>query len=225
MDEPITKNDINSELTGLNKGEKEKRRKQIIIGAAVGGIFFILIIIMIIIIIIAKSDSNDSEEEKTEAIGEINCIYDIQTSIKSTLLLGNDFQKNSEFDIYVDGTKIKYEKEYKFNSVGFHNVSIKIYQPLNMNYMFKDIRNLLSVEMKSEKNIEIISMISTFENCENMNKFSIKGFNGEKIKSLHKLFYNNGIKTYNFESFNKKILKIYLIYLQILKLNILIFQI
>jgi hypothetical protein len=54
--------------------------------------------------------------------------------------------------------------------------------------MFKDVPDLLSVEMKSEQNCEITSMISTFENCENLNSFKITGFNGEKIKSMKKLF-------------------------------------
>ena len=31
--------------------------------------------------------------------------------------------------------------------------------------MFKDVQELISVEMKSDKNCEILSMISTFENC------------------------------------------------------------
>ena len=41
-----------------------------------------------------------------------------------------------------------------------------------MDYMFKDVKELTSVEMKSDKNCQIESMISTFENCEHLESFS-----------------------------------------------------
>ena len=48
MDEPLTnEKEINSELTGLNKGEKNKRKQLIIIGAIIGGILLIIIIVFI----------------------------------------------------------------------------------------------------------------------------------------------------------------------------------
>ena len=37
--------------------------------------------------------------------------------------------------------------------------------------MFQDVPNLISIEMVSEKNAKIISMISTFENCKYLEKF------------------------------------------------------
>ena len=36
-DEPINKEEISSELTGLNKGDKSRKKKQIIIGLSIGG--------------------------------------------------------------------------------------------------------------------------------------------------------------------------------------------
>jgi hypothetical protein len=47
-----------------------------------------------------------------------------------------------------------------------------------MDYMFKDVQDLISVEMKSDKNCKISSMIRAFENCTNLQSVKISGFNG-----------------------------------------------
>ena len=127
MEEPITQNEISSELTGLNKGEKE-RKKQIIIGIA-AGVLLLAIIIFIIVVAASSSKGEDDDDEDPEypAIGEINCIYEIRSTTQNTLLLSNEFVKNSGFDIYIDNKKIKYSKEYKFESVGNHNIKIKLW--------------------------------------------------------------------------------------------------
>ena len=193
MEEPIT-GEINSEITGLNKGEKGAKKKKLIIGLSISAIFIIVLVIILILVFSNSRDSkNDSENDipNTPIIGEINLVYDIQTITENTILFGNKFTKNSDFDIYIDRNIIKYSKEYKFNSTGTHEINIKLYNDLNMDYMFNNISELISVEMKSEDNCNIISMISTFENTENLNDFSIIGFNGEKIKSMEKLFYKS----------------------------------
>ena len=51
MEDQTLKNELSSELTGLNKGDKAKRKKNIIIGVTLGVILLILIIIIIILII------------------------------------------------------------------------------------------------------------------------------------------------------------------------------
>ena len=128
-----------------------------------------------------------------DVAGEINCVYEVQSPSVYTSLIGNDFTKNTEFDIYIDNKRIKYSRDYKFDSIGNHNVQIRLYNEIDMDYMFKDVQDLISVEMKSNKNCKISSMISSFENCTNLHSVKISGFNGENIKSMHKTFYNSGI--------------------------------
>ena len=136
-------------------------------------------------------------------IGEINCIYDIKTTTNNTILLGNNFAQ-MDFDIYLDNKFIKYSKEYKINSKGEHKIQFKLYEDLNMDYMFKDVPDLISVEMKSENNGQILSMISTFENAESLYEFNITGFSGDKIKSMNKLFYRSNLNSFYFDSFDTK---------------------
>ena len=156
--------ELNSELTGLNKGEKEQKKKLFIIGGILTALFIIILVIIIVVIASGSKGSND-DNQTLPSIGEIICVYYVESSNKNTILLGNDFQKNSDFDIFIDGTKIKYTKEYRFESAGNHNVQIKLYNNINMDYMFKDVQEIVSVEMISDKNCTILSMISTFENC------------------------------------------------------------
>ena len=68
-------------------------------------------------------------------------------------------------------------------------MEIKLYEKLNMDNMFKNIKDLISIEMKSENNCQITSMISTFENCNQLKEFKIDGFDVEQVKSTNKMFF------------------------------------
>ena len=108
-------------------------------------------------------------------------------------LLGNNFKKNTDLDIFIENNKIKYSKEYKFNKFGNNTVKFIIYENLDMNYMFQNVPNLISIEMISIQNAKINSMISAFENCYNLEELVIEGFDTSEIKSMHKLFYRTSL--------------------------------
>ena len=198
-------NELNSQLTGLNKGNLSKKVKIFITLT----IFSIILISILIIIILVKNtkDSNKSTDSddgnnNLEKLAEINCIYDILDINKNTILLGNDFIKTSNFDIFINNEKIKYTKEYKFSSFGINKVKYVLYEEIMMDYMFKEVNDLLSVEMISEKNCKIKSMISLFENSINLKEIKIKGFNTKEVKSLQKLFYNTSISEIDISDIN-----------------------
>ena len=134
-------------------------------------------------------------------IGEINCVYNIKTIENNIILLGKEFEHISELDMYLDNRFIKYSKEYKISTIGEHNIQFILYEDLNMDYMFKDVPDLISVEMKSENDCQILSMISTFENAKNLYEFNITGFSGEEIKSMNKLFYKSALNNFYFNFF------------------------
>ena len=168
-DQPILKEELGSELTGLNKGEKAKRMK-LIAGFSIGlGLFIIITVIIIIASVSGKSDGETEDDFPKDKIGEINLKYDVQTITENTILFGGEFQKgSSDFDVYIDGKQIKYSRYYKFSSLGEHDVHLVLYKNLNMDYMFKDTQDLLSIEMISDNKCKITSMVSTFENCQNL---------------------------------------------------------
>ena len=81
-------------------------------------------------------------------------------------ILNEDYILDSHFSIYVNDEKIEAAKSYEFPSVGVYEIKYIFYDnKINLNYMFKNIDSLISVEMKSNTSAIIINLISTFENC------------------------------------------------------------
>ena len=103
--------DFNVEISEKKKTKKNIGKKTIImIGIGVGA-FIILLIIIIAIITSSNSNSPDDDkddDEDYETVGEINCIYSINS--KETELFYEGYIKENKFGLYVDGNKIKYMK-------------------------------------------------------------------------------------------------------------------
>ena len=190
----LNENELSSQLTGLNKTPITQKTKLIIISSIV----FALIIIVAIIIIVTSSGNNSQssgggasgeephEEVKTK-LGEINCVYDVKSISKNTVLLSNEFKKASNFDIEIDGQVIKYSKDYRFEKIGSNSVKFILYEPLSMDFMFKEVPDIVSINMRSDNNLEIKSMISAFENCQSLYEIIIKGFDTSKVILIYKV--------------------------------------
>ena len=134
-----------------NKNDKQSNKKKLLI---IGGISLLITIIVIATILILKLALGDSEDN-LEIKGEIKCIYEVE-DLSNIKFLGDDFKKVTNFDIYIDGTKIKYSKEYQFNNLGEHEIKFIIYDDVYMDYMFKDISSIIYLNMTSTKNTKII---------------------------------------------------------------------
>ena len=177
---------FSSELNDLNKEEKENKNS--ILKIVVIVLILLAILLIIIFLILEFSESTK--------LAEINCVFDVPSNTEPIEILGNNYVKNSVFDILIDGKMITYSKSYLFQTTGKHIVSFIIYEDLNMNYMFKDINFLLSVNMTSDKDAKITSMISSFENC-SLETLVIKGFDISLVKSMHKFLYRSNGKQIN----------------------------
>ena len=182
-------------------GEKKFPKKKFII--IISSVFLsIAALIIIIIIIISLKNNNNSKNKK----GEINCIYDIPTSDRKIQILGNNYIKKNDFEIYIDNALISYSKEYQFSYPGIHNISIILYEEnISMEKMFQGINSIVSVELNTDKNNIFISSIKeAFDECKNLISFSLNGFNTSKIKSFHKLFHLAQIKNIDLSKFEAK---------------------
>ena len=156
--EEIISAEFNSELTGFNKDQNPQKKNKILIALSIFVVLTVSILLIVIIVLTlpqnnkSNDNANEPEEEdeyeeeddeedqdnpKIPYIGEINAIYEVQTNTRNTNLFGNEFSKESDFDIYIDGRFIKYTKEYKFCSLGKHILNIKLFNGLNMNYLVK----------------------------------------------------------------------------------------
>ena len=145
------------------------KKKNLIIGIFV--FFLIIIIVLIILLITNKYKSNN--KIKKNIIGQINCIYKNEISLEPVQILGESYEKNSDFDILVDERIIKFTKIYKFSDFKEHKIEYHLYEEINMKEMFKNVSSLISVEMISKTKASIISIIGAFENCINLESFKI----------------------------------------------------
>ena len=177
------------------------------------GLVLIITIISLYFLLINK-DTNKGKDnhknfieisnEKNEVLGEINCVYEVSSLNRKVPLFGKEFIKSSNFSVYLDSKLIQFSKEYEFKTLGKHDLKILLYEDLNMDYMFKEVPNLVSINMTSNKNCKILSMISTFQNDHSFIYFTINGFNAEKIKSMKYCFYNSSLVRFSFHSFDSK---------------------
>ena len=79
--------------------------------------------------------------------GEINCKYSIKELNISIPLLSKKFENNNSIiDIYINHTKKEYNKEYQFPSTGVYDVKFTLNSIIIMDNMFKDIKNIISIE-------------------------------------------------------------------------------
>ena len=194
--EPFQVNDFHLDINNNNK-KSSPISKYLLIG---GTTLFILIFIITLIIVNSTGKTSKNEKMSQIPLGEITCKFDIESIENKISIIGSEYEKNSDFSIVVDGKKLnEYIKEYLFSEIGEHEIKIELYEDLNMNYMFKNIKNLKSVEMYSNSSIKILSMIGTFEKCELLNNFNIKGFDTRNITSLKKLFYNTSLSKLNLD--------------------------
>ena len=160
----------------------------------------LIIITGIILLIIFGSKTKDKEKDKenNKYLGEIICVYNIEKENINQTIFGEKYKKESEFDILLDNKTIEFKKEYSFDTKGNHTIKISLNETINMDYMFTNIQNLISVEMiniEDNNNInKISSMKSTFENCINLKYFkNINLLENSKIKSIKKAFKNTGL--------------------------------
>ena len=205
MESQITSliNDENRDSSKINSKNTNPFYKNKVFKISIFTFFIIIIsILLLIIFLVLIKNSNKKDESDDYPIGNyigiINCTFNIDNISENIPILGDEFQNDSEIDIIIDKKRIEYSKTYNFKKIGDHNIQYILYNNISMDYMFKDLYNLRYVEMISDKNCEIYSMISTFENCENLEKFENFGFNTIQVNSMKRLFYNTKIFEWNF---------------------------
>ena len=115
-----------SELPLTDIDNKLSKKKKIII-SIVSSIVLLLIVILIILYFTLSNDSDDNKENQKQITGIISCIYDIDSNEYETKILSDEFTKDSDFDIYINETKIEYSK----------NINLKKKDKLrwNLNYI------------------------------------------------------------------------------------------
>ena len=76
----------------------------------------------------------------------------------------------------------------KIINSGNYIVKYKLYEEINIDNMFKNISSLISINLSCDRELLILSMQNTFENCVNLEDFIMEGFNLDNIITLKNLF-------------------------------------
>ena len=145
-----------------------------------------------------KEEEIKEEEEEQDidhSIGKIICKYKISSINKPIQILSTDYLKRSDFNIYINNKKINYTYEYTFEKTGENEIEFLLNEDINMYLMFKNINSLTTVNIISEKGAKLLSIISAFENCTNLEEVIINGIDTKEITTLHKTFYNTKISS------------------------------
>ena len=193
---------INADSLGLEKTHfPTQKQKQYLI---IGGIALVILILVIVIVVLAvgKSEEKTSPDNPSpsptptptptptpsegddhnpnDRIGEISAIF----NTKEADILSNDFSKDSSFSIYINNQYVPYTKKYEFSKTTNNEVKYYIYEEINMKNMFKGVKDLTNVEIKSSKNMKIKTLESAFNGCSDLSKLEIKGCDTSDLTSL-----------------------------------------
>lgn len=145
------------------------------------------------IFVIYKS-IEDFDEKKTE----ISCIYKItdndringEEDIYKIQLLNDNFEKDGSISIYINEKQIEFNTWYKFNKIDNYNIKYLINKEyIYMKNMFKDVTNLVSIEISSNYGKFNSSLSSAFLGCKNLKSFR-SNINGMENMNISYMFSN-----------------------------------
>ena len=161
---------INAETIGLPKSSPvPKIKKQYLI---IGGVAIVILILTIVIVVLATKGNGSSggsggegegegegskqdDHDPSNAIGIINVDYRIGSTTSPTQLISENYYKDSAFSIYINDEFVVYSKKYTFKSRDNQKVKFVVYEEINMNKMFKDVKEITGIEITSDKNMQM----------------------------------------------------------------------
>ena len=131
------KDDVNTEEL-IPKENFFKKNKKLVIIFAIAIVVLIIVIIFAIISVFSKKDSGN---KSSKIFGDIICVFNVKSELEPTKILGDSFQKKSEFKIIIHEFEIKYSKQYQFSKPGINSVRFSLLEEINMDNMFKKFRH------------------------------------------------------------------------------------
>ena len=158
--------------------------KKIIIFSVIVIAWAVLVTVELIVVFSSK------EEEKTLTTTTnitINCLHEIQNAPNEFLLISNNFTTKGKLEIYINDTKADNITKYKPDKNGTYFVKIVLDDP-KIDFLFKNVQTLTSIEFDSKNNDKIASMKGVFQNCINLKTVSISGYNTSEVEDMSHMF-------------------------------------
>ena len=109
-------------------------------------------------------------------------------------------------EIYINGTKINFALEYKFNIKGIYTIKYNFKQKLvQTSNLFFDCPLILSIDLSNFDSSEILSMGWMFTNCTSLNKINFLNFDTKNVTDMSLLFYGcKNLKHIDLSNFNTR---------------------
>ena len=167
-------------------------------------VILVLVIIGVILIFVLPNSSKENDNKDLPKKAIIKLIYQIKQNDLNTRPISHEYNVQNNFELYLEGLKIKRFDNFQFTKIRKYNIEIVLYENnLNMDFMFKNITTLTSIQMiTNNETIYIDSMKSTFENCISLTSISLSGFTTYNVKSMNKLFRGSGLTSIDLSIFN-----------------------
>ena len=101
---------------------------------------------------------------------------------------------------------IDFSYTYEFKNIGEYIIKFKYLNPLNnINYLFTDCKNLISIDLSSFDSENVYNMGKMFYMCLNLKNINFSNFNTEKVIDMSHLFCGcKSLENLNLSSFNTK---------------------
>ena len=147
-------------------------------------VLIIIIILGIIVIYLSVLDFEDNQIK-------ITCKYYITNSNNVEQIVSNEFKDytKSNISIYIDGQLKEYNNTQKFSDKGSHTVIFLVNRILKLENMFKNIENLISINISSHYGYLNASLSYAFSNCIKLENISFY-INTLIPESMSHMFYN-----------------------------------
>ena len=151
--------------------------------------------------------------------GDINkCIYFLDNTNRSFLINkkfevhNHDFLKelnDSNVELYINEKKYIYQKYFKPEKEGIHNITLKIkIRMKDCSFMFYDCSKITSIDLSSFDTKDVINMGYMFHGCINVTNINLSSFNTSNTTNMRNMFNNcNKLENINLITFDTKKVK------------------
>ena len=147
---------------------------------------------------------NIKEEELKNKIQILNCFDEVKKENLNIIGKDNEKEIKKNCEIYLNEEKINFNFKYNFEKGNVNKIKIKCINPIiNMNYMFYNCLNLISLNLSNFNTNDVINMNNMFFNCIALKDLNLSDLNNNKVKDMNSMFFNcYSLISLNLSNFN-----------------------
>ena len=116
--------------------------------------------------------------------------YNVTSTSSNVKLLGDKFNISQVDEMYVDGELIESPiNNYKFDTLGLHEVKIKFNNLHDCSNMFNYCKPLINLNFELFDTSNVTDMSYMFDYCDNLASLDLTSFNTSKVTDMNHMFH------------------------------------